>query len=549
MKKRLISMVLAAAMVGTMMTGCGNSSSAAPSDAAQTETSGNEGTIRISQSPGGVIDPGVGIDCTSAISYVNMYSSLVVPNLDNEPEASLAESWDISDDGLVYTFKMKEAKFHDGSDVLASDVVFSMNRLLTMGEGFGYLFATCVDEAVAVDDHTVEIRLKNAFAPFLSIVPRCYILNEDLVMENIQEGSYGEYGDYGKAYLAEHDAGSGAYYLSDIKTGSSYTMTLFEDYFEEVNEKAPKVVEVVQNTETAAIRTMMNNGELQISDQWQTNEAYNALDNIEGVDVGSNPSGQILYLMVNTKKAPTDDVHVRRALAYMIDYDQVVNTLFPGFQKATSSVPASAFGYSDAGFDYEFDLEKAQSELEQSQYYDQLKSGELQIEFEWNSDVPDQEKVALLVQATASQLGIGIKVIKAPWATHVENCGSIETTSNTGLCFGAGDYPEAGAYLYQRFSSDTAGTWQQMEWLQDPVLDEKISTALTTIDDDERSALYAEIQQEVSENCYGIPIAEQIEKHAYFDNITIPAIESAEAGGSSCILLGYNYTFKDFIVE
>lgn len=79
-------------------------------------------------------------DCTSSIAYVNLYDALAYTDLNNESQPQLAKDWDMSEDGSVWTFHLREdAKFHDGSGVLASDVVFSANRLLTMGEGFAYM--------------------------------------------------------------------------------------------------------------------------------------------------------------------------------------------------------------------------------------------------------------------------------------------------------------------------------------------------------------------------------------------------------------------------
>lgn len=532
MKRKWMSLLLAAALA------CGTAATAQGS------------VLRLSQSSGGVIDPGTSADCTSCIAYANLYDSLVYPDMDNIPTASLAESWEASEDGLTWTFVLKQGvKFHDGSELKASDVVFSAERLLTMGEGFAYLFTDYLDSCEAVDDYTVVFHLKESFAPFLSILPRLYILNEDLVMANLAEGSYGEFGDYGKAFLAENDAGSGAYYLTEMRTQDRICMAKFDDYFLEWDAAAPEEVEIIMNTETATIRTMMNTGELQISDQWQTNEAFAALDEIDGVEVGSFTNGQILYLMMNTKKQPTDDVHVRRALAYMIDYEQVCNILFPGYLKASSQVPEGVFGHSTDGYNYTYDLAKAEEELKQSPYYDALVSGELPIEIEWISDVPDEEKLALLLQATASMLGVNVKVTKVPWATHVDNCGSVDTTPNTSTCFVSSEYPEAGADLYQRFHSDTSGTWQQTEWLQDEALDGEIKAALTTMDDEARAKAYMELQKKAAEECWGIAVAEQTEKHAYFENITIPAIERAEAGESVALPLGYNYLFRDFRIN
>ena len=332
MKKKILSVMLIAAMAVSFAAGCGSRGGDAAETAPGTAPAG-EGVLRISQSSGGALDPAVGSDCASSIAYVNLYDALTYTDLNNESQPQLAEKWDMSEDGSVWTFHLrKDAKFHDGSGVLASDVVFSANRLLTMGEGFAYMFGDYVDTVESPDYYTVVFRLKEPFAPFISIVPRIYVLNEDLVMEHIEDGKYGEYGDYGKAYLAEHDAGSGAYELASVETGSSFTMTQFADYYEEWDESAPKSVEVIMNTEAATVRTMMNNGELQISDQWQSNEAYEALAKIDGVEVCSYTNGQLLYLMMNTKKAPTDDAHVRRAIGYMLDYEQICTALFPGYK-------------------------------------------------------------------------------------------------------------------------------------------------------------------------------------------------------------------------
>lgn len=538
-KRKVCALTMAAVIAGTTVFG------GLPAMAEETGK-----VLRITQSSGGVIDPGTSVDCASCIACVNMYDSLVYPDMENNPTAGLAESWETSEDGLTWTFKLREGvKFHDGSDLKASDVVFSMNRLLTMGEGFAYLFAPYVEDTEAPDDTTVVFHLKEAFAPFLSILPRLYVLNEDLVMANLSDGSYGEYGDYGKAFLAEHDAGSGAYYLTEMRTQDRICMAQFADYYQEWEENAPEAVEVIMNTETATVRTMMSTGEVQISDQWQTNEAYDALDALDGVSVGSFASGQMLYLMLNTKKQPTDDVHVRRALAYLIDYGQVCDVLFPGYQTVSSVVPNEVFGQSSDGYEYEYSLEKAQEELQQSEYYDALVSGELPIEIEWIADVPDEEKLALLLQATASALGVTINVTKVPWATHVDNCGSVETTPNASTCFVSGDYPEAGSMLYQRFDSDMAGTWQQTEWLQSEEVDQAIVAALTTLDDGERAAAYAKIQKQAAEECWGIAVAEQVEKHAYCDNIEIPAVTRAAAGESVSLSLGYNYLFRDYRIN
>jgi peptide/nickel transport system substrate-binding protein len=156
------------------------------------------------------IDPAVGNDFSSSTSLTNIYDTLVFPNAEGGVDPWLAESWEISDDGLTYTFKLREGvKFHDGSELLASDVVYSFDRLQEVGEGYAYLI-TGVDSVTAPDDYTVEFKLERPSGLFLPSLVRLYVANEELVRANTQaEGPYGEEGDYGKDWLLTNDAGSG----------------------------------------------------------------------------------------------------------------------------------------------------------------------------------------------------------------------------------------------------------------------------------------------------------------------------------------------------
>jgi peptide/nickel transport system substrate-binding protein len=77
-------------------------------------------------------------------------------------------------------------KFHDGTEMKAEDVAFSMNRMLALGEGFAYLYTPYVKEAIAADDYTVVFKMKKTFGPFVPALVRMYVLNKDLVMQHIQ---------------------------------------------------------------------------------------------------------------------------------------------------------------------------------------------------------------------------------------------------------------------------------------------------------------------------------------------------------------------------
>ena len=197
----------------------------------------------------------------------------------------------------TYTFTLRQGvKFHDGSELTASDVVYSFDRLKTIGEGFAYLAASA-ESAEAVDDYTVKFTLGAPSGLFVPSLVRLYVANEDLVRENTAaEGAYGENGDYGKEWLLTNDAGSGPYKVVEFPLEEYLLMEKNEDWWGEFDENAPDEVRFIATTETATVRTLMANQELEITDQWQTVEALEALDGIEGVCRGCLPIHDFLLL-------------------------------------------------------------------------------------------------------------------------------------------------------------------------------------------------------------------------------------------------------------
>lgn len=470
------------------------------------------------------IDPAVGNDFSASASLANLYDTLVFPNAEGGVDPWVAESWETSDDGLTWTFQLRDdVTFHDGTPLEASDVVYSLNRIQTIGEGFGYMFDN-VAGASALDAHTVEFTLNNPSGLFLSSLVRLYILNEDLVRENTAaEGAYGEEGDYGKDWLLTHDAGSGPYQVAEFPLEEFLLMDRFDEWWGEFREDAPDQLRFIATTETATVRTLMNDRQLEISDQWQTVEALEALDEIQGIDIAAIPTMTELYFMVNTKLPPTDDIHCRRAMAYAFDYDTAVSLEWEGTQQSIGPVPASLGGHNPDVFNFSRDLEAAQEELAQCQYADSL--DQYPVVFHWVSEVPDEEKFALLFQSNLAEIGMPVEVVSVPWLSTVENMSSQDTSPHIVSVYVTADLPEAGVMLQQRYHSDTADQWLQNEWLLDEEFDAMVEEGVATIDREERFQKYQELQDYIAELAPSIFVYDQIEKHAYQDYVDWPAID------------------------
>ena len=440
-----------------------------------------------------------------------MYDTLVYPDYDLVIQPAVAESWEISEDGLTYTFIVKKGiKFHDGTEVNAEDVEFSINRLLDTGGGWAAYFLPYVDSVTVLDEYNIQFTLKQSYAPFLWILTRLHILNKDLVMEHlVKPGAYGDYGDYGQEWLTMHDAGSGPYKVKEFRLEEVLILELFEDYRGEIKPRAPKEVHQIGTTEPMTIRTMMTNRELEITDQWQSPEAFEALDAIPGVDVANLMSGSYFSILLNNQRPPTDDVHFRRALCYVMDYATVA-TLWPGSSPMKGPVPDNMAGFNPDLEYYTYDLDKALEELKKSKYYENLEEAE--VDFWWVAEVPLEEKVAILFATSAREIGIPVTVTKQSWLACVEASRDKDLCPNAIPMIRSAMYPEAGAY-FETHHSRWAPT--NFIWLANSTVDAILEDMLSTTDRDARFQKYYEFQELAADQAWVMWTLQMPEQHAY----------------------------------
>jgi len=493
-----------------------------------------DGALRVTFSWPTHIDPAVGSDFSSSSAFVNLYDTLVYPTPTGDPIPHVATSWDVTEDSLHWTFHLRDdIYFHDGTKVTADDVKYSMDRLTTIGEGYGFLFIGRIADTEVIDDYTVRFNLAAPFGPFLSTLYRLYIVNKDLVEANtVTPGAYGDFGDYGKTFLVDNDAGSGPYVVQNFRVEEELVMTKNSNYWLGIDADAPDEVRFIGTTETATVRTMMAREELEISDQWQTSEAIEALDAMDGIDIAAFSPGTIFYMMINTKLAPTDDIHFRKAMAYATDYETVITHIFPDTFQARGPVPQNIPGADPGVFQFQLDLDKAREELALSPY----DPADHEIELHWIAEVPDEEKVALMFMANMAEIGINVKVVKVPWMSVVEEMGALETSPHIVTIFDSSHYPEAGSLIESRYHSSSAPTWEQNEWFLDEALDAMIEAAINTVDQGERFARYAGLQHMITALCPTIFLFEQVEKHAYLAE----KIDWPTARGEVNPVMGYN---------
>ncbi len=454
----------------------------------------------------GTIDPAKISDYTDYMAAVNLYDGLVTVDSAGNLIPELAESWTVSPDAKEVTFKIRaDAKFTDGSPVEASDVIYSVERLLRINLGPANLFADVLapGAVTALDAKTVKFTLAKTFAPFLTTVPAIMILNEEVVQAN--EGT-----DDGQTYLATNVAGAGAYSLKSWDRGAEMTITRNPDYYKGFLDGPIDTVRWIITSDEATVKSLAASGELMMTSQFQSPETYKALVDMGRFQMVSQDTGTAFYLKLNTKVAPTDDIHIRRALALATDYATIREVIFPGGVLSTPLPKAFADFHNGDIAEPTFDLEAAKAEIAQSKYA----GGPIPITLGYVAGTGFEEEISLLMQSNLEQLGFVVTQAADPWNRITEIAGKLESTPAVNQIFFGPTYPSPDSMFFTQYHSKAAGTWASMEWVNDPEVDAMIDAARATGDTAEQAKIYKALQAKLVEMQPDVFLLTQTVQHA-----------------------------------
>ncbi len=476
-----LRILAATALATTMIAGTAGFS------AARAETVVTMNTVQIF----GTIDPAKISDYTDYMAAVNLYDGLITVDSKGNLLPELAESWTVSPDAKEVTFKLRaDAHFSDGSPVTAADVVYSVDRTLRINQGPATLFEGILKpgSVVAVDDKTVKFTLEKTFSPFLTTVPAIFIVNSKIAKAN--EGS-----DDGQTYFASHVAGAGAYTLKDWDRGAKMTIVRDKNYYKGFGEGPIDEVRWIVTNDEATVRSLAASGELTMSSQFQSPETYKALEGMGRFNVVTQPTTTAFYLKLNTKAPPTDDVHIRRAIALATDYKTIREVVFPGGEMNGPLPSGFADFYASDLPEQKYDLEAAKAEIAQSKYAGQ----EIPITLGYVAGTKFEEEISLLMQANLEQLGFKVTQQADPWNRVTEIASKVETTPAVNQIFFGPTYPSPDSMFYAQYHSKSAGTWMSMEWLQDQAIDKLIDEARETGDSKKQAEIYKDLQHKIVE--------------------------------------------------
>ncbi|MFB5761558.1 ABC transporter substrate-binding protein [Paenibacillus medicaginis] len=416
MLRKSLYLLIAMSMV-LWLAGCAsNANQAASSGGGGADGSSAPKAITIAYSEGGsTMDPAEASDLTSDTLVLALYDQLVTYGTKSSEggeiantediQPMLAESWDVSDDKLTYTFHLREGvKFHSGNPLTANSVLFSFERLKNSDSGSFLYGMSAIDTVTAVDDHTVEVKLSKPNHMFLQMISLYnFSIVDDVLVKEKGDGDF----------LKTNAAGSGPFLLEKWDPATEAVFNANPDYWQ----GAPKVSKVnMKFTKEASNRVLLlNKGDVDMAIEIPPKDVATLQSN-ENLKVQSNASNRILYFAMNNNVKPFDNPKVRQAISYAIPYDQLINNVMYGQGKQMKSAVASNTpGYTDAGYNYTYDLEKAKQLLAEAGYPDGLT-----FDLTLGSGFQDWADDAVLIQAELAKIGVTMNIVNVARAQFLE---------------------------------------------------------------------------------------------------------------------------------
>jgi peptide/nickel transport system substrate-binding protein len=460
------------------------------------------------------LDPQVSFDGQSPLLWRAVYENLLTydgDTLDIIPH--LAESFDVSEDGLTYTFKIRPGvTFSDGEPLNAAAVKMSIDRQIGVEQGIAYALAgvTAVDTP---DDMTVVLTLSapsdgalSAFAG--NYAP--YIISPKAIKDNEQDG------DWAQAWLHDNMVGTGPYVLDSysqsqqavFKRNPNYWGGWDGDHFEQLFVKYVK--------EPATERLLLEQGEVDVA-LFLPDDAVEELDGAAGITVTDVPSFNLYYLVFNCKEGPTADKKVRQALSYGFDYQTWIDDVLRGkAQQARGPIPSNFVGFNPKTLQYTYDPDKARQMLADAGYPD----GGFEIDYTYESGYFWKRPLGELFQSNMADLGVTVNIQELSPSAWADLLSNPETARHA---FGLVWWPTLAIpydYMFSLFATGAQGTaGYNWGYYSNPELDKLLEQGSAEVDEAKRTEIYNKAQDLLADDAPALFIYEKHYRLPMRDNV------------------------------
>lgn len=424
-------------------------------------------------------------------TWIGVAETLIAVDYDHRLIPMLASSWKVSDDGLTWTFKLREdVKFHDGTPLTSEEAKKSLERTFRVADGYNTLPIKSIS---AIDKYTLEIATTTPFAPLpgylardgAAIIAPSSFDNKDEVVKPI---------------------GTGPFKFDSWVPNDRVNAVRFDDYWGTLP-SLEKVTYLGVPEEKTRIN-MLKAGEVDMAWLLSTDTAKSLSSDPECKVYTQTIIGRVNQLMFNTNKPPLDDVRVRKAISLAIDRDLICKSILNEVVLPAAGPFASDLYWSDQNIKpISYDIETAKSLLDESGWLDKDQDGirekdgmKLELNLFTYSGRPELPAIAEVLKDQLGKVGIkvSINVLDSTTILDYAKAGKVDLTLMSRSTFYYND-PDSWA------SDFLPGTSYEHYTNYAPKdLEDLIQTGRATTDDDERKKIYDKMQERILED---IPVA------------------------------------------
>ena len=425
---------------------------------------------------------------------VNVYDGLVrYKDGTLEVEPALAESWEISEDGKTYTFKLREGvKFHDGSDFNAEAVKFNFDRMLKEDHPFydtgpfplSFNFAS-VEAVNAIDAQTVEFKLKEPFAPFLSNLA----YPTGLIVSPAAVEQHGK--DFGR-----NPSGTGPFKFVEWQSNQRVVIERNPDYWDGAASLEAVVFRPITDANTRVAEMMAGGIDVMVEVPPDNLATFKDDANFA---VSEQAGPHVWFTILNTKAGPFADKKVRQAANYAVNKETLVNDVLQGAATVAAGPIPPAFNWVESAVEpYPYDPEKAKALLAEAG----VESPELTFYVtEGGSGMLDPINMGAAIQADLQAVGFNVKIETYEWNTFLGRVNpGLEGKADMAEMAWMTNDPDTVPYLTLRTDAMPDKGGFNSGYYSNPDVDELLEKARTSTDQAERGKLYGEVQQIVHED-------------------------------------------------
>ena len=477
--------------------------------AADEETSSEElsgGVFRRLWADPPTLDPHLTSDTTSAGLVVEIFSGLVALNTDLQLVPDIAESWEINEDGTVYTFHIRDdAKFHDGKRVIADDFKWSMQRAAHPDTASPvadtYLNDIVGVEAVlegetedisgitVIDDSTLQIEIDAPKAYFLAKLtyPTAYVLDS----ENVVSG--------GRTWT-DTPNGTGPFRLKEYRIGERIILERNEHYYRE----RANVDSIAMNLAGGQSMAMYENDEIDITGVglFDLDRVLDPSEPLHEELVVAPPDFSISYVGFNASMPPFDDPKFRQALNHAVDKHLISNEVLSGLvEPAYGILPPGFPGFNPDLTGLEYDPDVARQLLEESEYADPETRPRIVVTVPGTGGTIGLD-LEVVIEMWKQELGVEVEIQQVEWATYLQDLNQHKFQAYAGLGWEA-DYPDPQDFLDILFHTESSlnhGMYSNPE--ADAILEE----ARTETDVERRVELYQQAEELIVQDGAWLPL-------------------------------------------